>query len=102
MTALQQTKLHTEIVVQTPWSSVVRINTGDELFYLQTTPTLIALEADIIKILHDQFRAPVPTVGQDYPLNSKPSSALLARNTNQGFAAMVIQGAQQSERRDCE
>ena len=62
MTALQQTKLHAEIVVQTPWSSVVRTNTGDELFYLKTTPALIALEADIIKILHDQFRAPVPTI----------------------------------------
>lgn len=62
MTALQQTKLNTEMVVQTPWSSVVRIKTGNELFYLKTTPALIALEADIIKILHDQFRAPVPTV----------------------------------------
>ena len=30
MTALQQTKLNTEIVVQTPWSSVVRIKTGNE------------------------------------------------------------------------
>ncbi len=62
MTALQQTKLNTEIVVQTLWSSVVRINTGNELFYLKTTPALIALESEIIKILHDQFHAPVPTV----------------------------------------
>ena len=62
MTALQQTNFNTDIVVQTPWSSVVRINAGNELFYLKTTPALIALEADIIKILHDQFRAPVPTV----------------------------------------
>lgn len=62
MTALQQTKLNTEIVVQTPWSSVIRINTGDELFYLKTTPALIALESKIIQLLHDQFHAPVPTV----------------------------------------
>lgn len=62
MTALQQTKINTEIVVQTPWSSVVRINTGDELFYLKTTPALIALESKIIQLLHDRFRAPVPTV----------------------------------------
>lgn len=62
MTALQQTKLNTEIVVQTPWSRVVRINTGNKLFYLKITPALIALEANIIKIMHDQFRAPVPTV----------------------------------------
>jgi hypothetical protein len=62
MTALQQTKLNTEIVVQTPWSRLIRINTGDELFYLKTTPELIALESKIIQLLHDQFRAPVPTV----------------------------------------
>lgn len=62
MTVLQKTKINTEIVVQTPWSSVVKINTGNELFYLKTTPALIALEAKIIQILHDQFRAPVPTV----------------------------------------
>ena len=48
--------------MQTPWSSVIRINTGDELFYLKTTPALIALESKIIQLLHDQFRAPVPTV----------------------------------------
>ena len=62
MTALQQTKLNTETVVQTPWSSVIRIKTGDELFYLKTTPALIALESKIIQLLHDQFLAPVPTV----------------------------------------
>ena len=62
MMALQQTKLNTETVVQTPWSSVVRINAGNELFYLKTTPALIALESKIIQLLHDQFRAPVPTV----------------------------------------
>lgn len=61
-TALQQTKLNTEIVVQTPWSSVVRIKTGNELFYLKTTPVRIALEANIIQLLHDQFHAPVPKV----------------------------------------
>jgi hypothetical protein len=43
-------------------SGVIRINTGDEFFYLKTTPALIALESDIVKILHDQFRAPVPTI----------------------------------------
>ncbi len=61
-TALQQTNFNTELVVQTPWSSVVKINMVDELFYLKTTPALIALESKIIQLLHDQFRAPVPTV----------------------------------------
>lgn len=62
MTALKQTAIKTEIVVQTPWSSVVRINAGHERFYLKNTPPLIALEAEIIKLLHDEFHAPVPTV----------------------------------------
>lgn len=62
MTILQQTNIHTEIVAQTPWSSVVRIQAGHELFYLKATPKLIALEAKIVKILHDQFCAPVPVV----------------------------------------
>jgi hypothetical protein len=67
MTALQQTHFNTDIVVQTPWSSVVRINTGNELFYLKTTPALIALESKIIQFLHDQFHAPVPTVIANNP-----------------------------------
>ena len=33
MTVLKQTKINTEIVVQTPWSSVVRVNTGNEYFH---------------------------------------------------------------------
>jgi hypothetical protein len=62
MTALQQTEINTEIVVQSPWSSVIRINVGNELFYLKSTPELIASEAKIIQLLRDQFHAPVATV----------------------------------------
>jgi hypothetical protein len=54
--------IYTEIVVQTPWSSVLRLKTEHEIFYLKTTPALIALEAEIIKMLHQKFHAPVPTV----------------------------------------
>lgn len=62
MNVLKKTKINTKIIVQTPWSSVFKINTGNEIFYLKNTPELIALEADIINFLHDNFFAPVPTV----------------------------------------
>ena len=62
MKVLQQTEINTEIVTQTPWSSVLKINTGNEFFYLKQMPNLIALEARIIQILHDKFNAAVPTV----------------------------------------
>lgn len=55
MTALQQTEINTEIVVQTPWSSVVRISTGDELFYLKTTPALIAWSLKLSKYCMTNF-----------------------------------------------
>ena len=67
MHVLKKTKINTEIVVQTPWSSVLRINAGNEIFYLKSIPELIALEAKIITILHDQFLAPVPTVIEHNP-----------------------------------
>lgn len=38
-------------IVQTPWSSVFEINTGDEIVYLKQTPIDLFLEADIIKLL---------------------------------------------------
>jgi len=51
-----------ENVLNTPWSYVVRFSTSDGYFYLKHTPELFALEPTIIKILHDQFHASVPTV----------------------------------------
>src|SRR3990167_11380099 len=51
-----------ENVQSTPWSYVVRFVTSDGYIYLKHTPKLIALEADIIKILHDQFHDSVPEV----------------------------------------
>ena len=62
MKVLEKTEINTEIIVQTPWSSVLRIKAGDEVFYLKITPQLIALEAKIIKIFRDQFCASVPAV----------------------------------------
>lgn len=44
------------------WSYVIRYNTSKGFVYLKQTPKLIALEATITKILHDQFHAPVPEI----------------------------------------
>ena len=51
-----------ENVQDTPWSYVVRFSTSDGYIYLKRTPKLIALEATIIQILHDQFKISVPEV----------------------------------------
>lgn len=51
-----------ENVQNTPWSFVVRFVTSEGYIYLKHTPELLALEAPIIQILHDQFHAPVPKV----------------------------------------
>ncbi len=51
-----------ENVQDTPWSYVIRFATSDGYIYLKHTPSLLALEASIIQILHDQFRASVPEV----------------------------------------
>lgn len=62
MTALQQTNFNTQIVVQTPWSSVMALNTAAGTVYLKHMPEKIALESDIIKYLKNKFNASVPEV----------------------------------------
>jgi hypothetical protein len=51
-----------ENVQSTPWSYVVRFATSDGYLYLKHTPQLLALEASIIRILHDQFHVSVPEI----------------------------------------
>ncbi len=51
-----------ENVKNTPWSYVVRFATSDGYIYLKHTPNLLALEAIITQVLHDQFHASVPEV----------------------------------------
>ncbi len=53
---------NSRIILKTPWSSLMLIDRGSELVYLKHTPELIALEAKIIKILHDQFKVSVPKI----------------------------------------
>lgn len=54
--------LASKIIVKTPWSSVMFIQTDNGSFYIKHTPEFIALEAKIIKLLDEQFHAPVPIV----------------------------------------
>ena len=49
-------------ILQTPWSSVMQIHTGKEVFYLKQMPDQLALEAKIFQRLRQQFNAPVPEV----------------------------------------
>ncbi len=49
-----------EIVVNTPWSQVIRLSTSRGDFYLKQTPPAISLEPKIIQLLRDQFHASVP------------------------------------------
>ncbi|MBX3710194.1 MAG: aminoglycoside phosphotransferase family protein [Gammaproteobacteria bacterium] len=51
-----------EIIQNTPWSYVVRFATSDGYIYLKHTPELLALEATIIQVLHNQFHAHVPKI----------------------------------------
>lgn len=51
-----------ENVQNTPWSYVVRFVTSDGYIYLKQTPKMLALEAIIIQVLHEQFHAAVPEV----------------------------------------
>ena len=57
--ALQQPP---EIVLETPWSTVVRFSTSKGYVYLKQTPPAISLEPKIIQLLRNQFHASVPFV----------------------------------------
>lgn len=43
-----------EVIVETPWSSVIKINTGAEPIYLKQTPRDLFLEAKITRLLRDK------------------------------------------------
>lgn len=51
-----------ENVQDTPWSYVARFDTSNGYIYLKHTPHLLALEANILNILYNQFHAPVAEV----------------------------------------
>ncbi|MDF1654156.1 MAG: phosphotransferase [Coxiellaceae bacterium] len=51
-----------QLVLDTPWSYVVRFETTQGLIYLKHTPEQLSLEASIIKLLTDKFDARAPAV----------------------------------------
>ncbi|RUR04879.1 hypothetical protein [Legionella sp. km772] len=51
-----------ELVVKTPWSSVLRFSTLQGWVYLKQMPKAIALEPKVMCLLAEQFHANVPRV----------------------------------------
>ncbi len=51
-----------EIIIKSPWSSVLRFLTSKEDVYLKITPPSLFLEPKIMQLLADQLHANVPTV----------------------------------------
>jgi hypothetical protein len=55
-------ELAPEIVLSTPWSTMIRFSTTTGDFYLKQTPAAISKEPQIIQLLSDKFHASVPDV----------------------------------------
>ena len=53
MKELKQTEINTVVVVQTPWSNVLKINTTQGPVYLKQTPPDLFIEVDIIQKCRD-------------------------------------------------
>ncbi|CZL28582.1 aminoglycoside phosphotransferase family protein [Legionella pneumophila] len=51
-----------EIILDTAWSQVCRFHSKLGLIYLKKVPSVLSLEADVIKLLQEQFNAPVPHI----------------------------------------
>ena len=51
--------LRSEVIVQTPWSQVIKIHTDQDIVYLKKTPALFALEPKILSFLHNKLQASV-------------------------------------------
>lgn len=53
MKALHQTEINTTIVVETPWSNVLKISTSEGSVYLKQTPPDLFIEVDVIQKCRD-------------------------------------------------
>ena len=51
-----------EIILDTAWSQVCRFQTRLGLVYLKKVPSGLSLEPNVIKLLQEQFNAPVPHI----------------------------------------
>lgn len=54
-----------DIIQSNPWSVVYRFKTNKGHVYLKQVPPLLSLEPKVIKVLHDELYADVPTVIAD-------------------------------------
>ena len=52
--------LSSEIIVETPWSTVMCFKNAKEAFYLKQTPPLLFIEAQITPLLAQQGKVQVP------------------------------------------
>lgn len=86
-----------ERVQDTPWSYVARFATTDGDIYLKHTPALLALEAPITRLLHEQFHAAVPfVIAHDAELNCflmKGAGKSLRESLKKQFNATLLSKA---------
>ncbi len=59
--ALNEPLANVTTIVQTPWFSDLKINTGNKFAYLKHLPDLIVLEASVIQILRVKLNLIVQT-----------------------------------------
>ena len=52
-------KCKSDIVVQTPWSIVIRIKNNQNCYYLKQTPPDLYIEAEIINIIQNNMLDPL-------------------------------------------
>lgn len=76
-----------ETVQNTPWSYVGRFLTSDGYIYLKHTPPQLSIEVSIIKLLHDQFKAPVPEV----IAHNKKLNCFLMKDAGQSLRGLLKQ-----------
>lgn len=51
-----------EILLEMPWSNIIKYNTDRGYIYLKQTPAELFLEPQVIKMLHDSYNAAAPKI----------------------------------------
>lgn len=52
-----------EIIIETPWSKLVRFSASKDIFYLKQTPADLFIETDVIQVIQkNSLNAPVPKI----------------------------------------
>jgi hypothetical protein len=50
MQALDQSEINTAVVVETPWSNVLKISTPQGSVYLKQTPSDLFVEVEVVRL----------------------------------------------------